>query len=327
MLAAINEIETDYGRNLNVSSAGALGWMQFIPSSWRIYGVDANSDGQKDPYNPVDAIFAAARYLKAAGGDGRPAARDLRLQPRRLVRRLGPDARAPDLRPARRPGRVAHRPHPGPLPGPRAARYADDLPSATLRRLGRKVRRAHNAAKIVNSNDHRRSINIYTPPRRSGDRGQRRRRQEGRQRSKKLGRYIVLQDVYGNRYTYAHLGSGLQALPGARSARRPGRARTSSARAQRPQRGAAPAEADGTRERRHAAHAPAAADRVQLQPSAAQLDHRPGVTEKERLFADPARAQQPDARRGHGQLRSARPASRSSRSTSRKVFRLKPVAR
>src|SRR5215212_4161148 len=32
VLAAINEIETDYGRNLNVSSAGALGWMQFIPS-------------------------------------------------------------------------------------------------------------------------------------------------------------------------------------------------------------------------------------------------------------------------------------------------------
>jgi hypothetical protein len=69
VLAAINEIETDYGRNLSVSSAGALGWMQFIPSSWRTYGVDANGDGIKDPYNPVDAIFAAARYLRAAGGD------------------------------------------------------------------------------------------------------------------------------------------------------------------------------------------------------------------------------------------------------------------
>ena len=32
-----------------------------------MYGVDANKDGKKDPYNPVDAIFAAARYLKAAG--------------------------------------------------------------------------------------------------------------------------------------------------------------------------------------------------------------------------------------------------------------------
>ena len=67
VLAAINEIETDYGRNLNVSSAGAVGWMQFIPSTWRMYGTDANEDGRKDPYNPVDAIFAAARYLAAAG--------------------------------------------------------------------------------------------------------------------------------------------------------------------------------------------------------------------------------------------------------------------
>src|SRR5215213_599720 len=69
VLAAINEIETDYGRNLNVSSAGALGWMQFMPSTWKMYGVDANKDGRKDPYNPVDAIFAAARYLRAAGAD------------------------------------------------------------------------------------------------------------------------------------------------------------------------------------------------------------------------------------------------------------------
>ena len=40
-----------------------------MPSTWEMYGVDANNDGRKDPYNPVDAIFAAARYLKAAGGD------------------------------------------------------------------------------------------------------------------------------------------------------------------------------------------------------------------------------------------------------------------
>ncbi|HZH24605.1 MAG TPA: lytic murein transglycosylase, partial [Solirubrobacteraceae bacterium] len=69
ILAAINEIETDYGRNLNVSSAGALGWMQFMPATWAMYGVDANGDGEKDPFNPVDGIFAAARYLRAAGAD------------------------------------------------------------------------------------------------------------------------------------------------------------------------------------------------------------------------------------------------------------------
>jgi hypothetical protein len=67
VLAAINQIETDYGRNLSVSSAGAVGWMQFLPSTWRRWGVDANGDGVADPYNPVDAIFTAARYLHAAG--------------------------------------------------------------------------------------------------------------------------------------------------------------------------------------------------------------------------------------------------------------------
>ena len=60
VLAAINEIETDYGRNLNVSYAGAQGWMQFMPATWKAYGTDANRDGKRDPYNPVDAIFAAA---------------------------------------------------------------------------------------------------------------------------------------------------------------------------------------------------------------------------------------------------------------------------
>ncbi|MEA2458311.1 MAG: hypothetical protein QOC95_1283 [Thermoleophilaceae bacterium] len=45
VLAAINEIETDYGRNLNVSSAGAVGWMQFLPSTWKQWGVDVNRDG------------------------------------------------------------------------------------------------------------------------------------------------------------------------------------------------------------------------------------------------------------------------------------------
>src|SRR3712207_3688502 len=43
--------------------------MQFMPATWKMYGVDANRDGLKDPYNPVDAIFAAARYLKASGAD------------------------------------------------------------------------------------------------------------------------------------------------------------------------------------------------------------------------------------------------------------------
>jgi hypothetical protein len=47
--------------------------MQFMPATWEVLGVDANRDGLRDPYNPSDAIFAAARYLRAAG-----AAHDLR---------------------------------------------------------------------------------------------------------------------------------------------------------------------------------------------------------------------------------------------------------
>src|SRR3954451_22844935 len=43
--------------------------MQFLPSTWQRYSVDANKDDRKDPYNPVDAVFAAARYLKAAGAE------------------------------------------------------------------------------------------------------------------------------------------------------------------------------------------------------------------------------------------------------------------
>lgn len=67
VLAAINEVETDYGNDLNVSTAGAVGWMQFMPQTWLQYGVDVQDAGYADPYNPVDAIFAAARYLRAAG--------------------------------------------------------------------------------------------------------------------------------------------------------------------------------------------------------------------------------------------------------------------
>ncbi|MFN8163927.1 MAG: lytic murein transglycosylase [Solirubrobacterales bacterium] len=67
VLAGINAVETGFGTNLGPSSAGAVGWMQFMPSSWESYGVDANGDGVKDPNNPEDAIFAAAAYLSAAG--------------------------------------------------------------------------------------------------------------------------------------------------------------------------------------------------------------------------------------------------------------------
>src|SRR5215210_1351280 len=69
VLAAINEVETDSGRNLAVSPAGAVGWMQFTPATWRTFGVDADGDGRRDPWDRADAIFAAAAYLRAAGAN------------------------------------------------------------------------------------------------------------------------------------------------------------------------------------------------------------------------------------------------------------------
>jgi murein DD-endopeptidase MepM/ murein hydrolase activator NlpD len=68
VLAAINKVESNFGRNMGPSSAGAIGWMQFMPSTWVRWGTDADGDGVADPWNPQDAIFSAARYLAAAGG-------------------------------------------------------------------------------------------------------------------------------------------------------------------------------------------------------------------------------------------------------------------
>jgi hypothetical protein len=67
ILAAINKIETGFGQNQGPSSAGALGWMQFMPRTWAAHGLDADGDGMKDPADPDDAIHAAARYLRASG--------------------------------------------------------------------------------------------------------------------------------------------------------------------------------------------------------------------------------------------------------------------
>lgn len=82
VLAGIGEVETDHGRlrapgvRSGINSYGCCaGPMQFWvvpphPNTWDRYGVDGNGDGRKDPYDPADAIPAAARYLKAAGAPG-----------------------------------------------------------------------------------------------------------------------------------------------------------------------------------------------------------------------------------------------------------------
>jgi membrane-bound lytic murein transglycosylase B len=52
----------------------AVGPMQFIPGTWRLWGADGNGDGVRDPQNVEDAALAAANYLCAGGRDlSRPA--------------------------------------------------------------------------------------------------------------------------------------------------------------------------------------------------------------------------------------------------------------
>ena len=214
VLASINKIETAFGTNLNVSSAGAQGWMQFIPSTWASYGVDANNDGRKDPYNPVDAICAAARYLRAAGGD-----HDIRQAVYAYNHAdwyvdevlLGAQqyGRLPDALVGSLTGLTegAH------FPVAADARYADDISdAAALTRSTTQRKAAGNAADVIQSDANRRSINIYSSldaPVVAVNDGVIKKMGK----SKELGKFIVLQDAYGNRYTYSQLGSISQMHP------------------------------------------------------------------------------------------------------------------
>jgi cell wall-associated NlpC family hydrolase len=67
VLAAVGKVETDHGRDPNqVSSAGAIGPMQFLPATWTEQGAAGS------PWNPADAIQAAADKLcKDGAGGGR----------------------------------------------------------------------------------------------------------------------------------------------------------------------------------------------------------------------------------------------------------------
>ncbi len=204
VLAAINEIETDYGRNLNISSAGALGWMQFMPATWKMYGVDANGDDRKDPYNPVDAIFAAARYLKAAGAD-----QDLRKaifaynHADWYVESVLLRAEMIGGLPSDLVGSLTGLTQ-GQFPVAARARYADDISEREAQR-GRRAKTGQSPSWLVQSAPGRRGLSIFArrdAPVIAVQDG----RIESIGTSKRLGRYIRLRDVYGNAYTYAHLG-------------------------------------------------------------------------------------------------------------------------
>lgn len=111
VLAAIASVESGFGKSQyylshkGISEAGAVGFMQFMPTTWSGstnpaasdnplhprwdenpdtiqkyggYGVDADKDGRADPYDPHDAIFSAAKYLKANRFNENPRAALLR---------------------------------------------------------------------------------------------------------------------------------------------------------------------------------------------------------------------------------------------------------
>ena len=92
VLAAINEVETDYGRDLSVSSAGAEGWMQFLPASWAQYGVTPTATASRTPTtrptrsSPPRGTCGRRRGDEHQGGG-------LLLQPLAGLRRLGDAAR------------------------------------------------------------------------------------------------------------------------------------------------------------------------------------------------------------------------------------------
>jgi peptidoglycan hydrolase CwlO-like protein len=67
ILAAVGKVESDHGANMGPSTAGAMGPMQFLPSTWETAGVDGNGDGVANIMDPRDAIPAAAGYLKTGG--------------------------------------------------------------------------------------------------------------------------------------------------------------------------------------------------------------------------------------------------------------------
>jgi hypothetical protein len=68
VLAAIGQIESGDGANEGPSSAGALGPMQFLPSTWALWGIDAfGFTGPPNVMNPYDAVPSAARLLCADG--------------------------------------------------------------------------------------------------------------------------------------------------------------------------------------------------------------------------------------------------------------------
>jgi hypothetical protein len=208
VLAGINEIETDYGRNLSVSSAGAVGWMQFLPSTWKEWGVDANGDGVADPYNPVDAIFTAARYLHAAGASSNLSRAILAYNHagwyvESVLLRAKLIGGIPSQLIGALTGLVE-----GHFPVAAPAKYAD----SSVVKLSKDKVKGTNAAIAIDSNPSAKGTSIFAKkgsPVIAVNDG----KIVGVGTSPQLGHYVKLQDSTGNIYTYAHLGSVSKSYP------------------------------------------------------------------------------------------------------------------
>jgi len=208
VLAGINEIETDYGRNLSTSSAGAVGWMQFLPETWKSWGVDANGDKVADPYNPVDAIFSAARYLHAAGASKSInnaifAYNHAGWYVQSVLLRAKLIGGMPDQLIGALSGLVE-----GHFPVAAPSKYADNSVTA----LAKKRVKSGNAAIPVGSDPNSKDVAIFA-----------------KQNSPVIavndgkivkvgqnagwGRFVQLQDETGNIFTYAHLGQVPRSYP------------------------------------------------------------------------------------------------------------------
>src|SRR4051812_5802235 len=174
--------------------------MQFMPSSWKRYGVDGNHDGLMDPYNPVDAIFAAARYLKAAGAD-----HDLRgavyayNHADWYVDSVLLRAQVIGGLPANLVSSLTGLTE-GRFPVAAEATYADEVTSKSVKKKAKKG----NPAVAVESSASRRGISIFakrgSPVVAVSDAQVKRIGV-----SKRLGNFIQVQDAYGNTYTYGRL--------------------------------------------------------------------------------------------------------------------------
>ncbi len=180
--------------------AGAEDWMQFIPSTWRpTVSMPTTTAGR---IRTTRSTRSALRPLpEGRRWRSRHPPSDPRLQPRRLVRRRGP-AGAQQYGAFRMRWSARSQPHRGAhFPVAANARYADDInDAAALARSTTQRKAAGNAADVIQSDASRRSINIYS----RWSPGHRQRWVIKKMAIAGPGNFIVLEDAYGNRYTYSN---------------------------------------------------------------------------------------------------------------------------